>query len=323
MNKTLLHSATDVGTTTGLLKTRTATTSRPKPALIIDTHQHLWDLSTQTLPWLARMPMVLKQSFGPQEYCTAMQGLNVKAVYMEVDVMRGEEAAEATKIINLASSVESPTIGAVIGGRIGSPEFHAYFFRFAHYPVIKGIRHVLHLEEPGYCLQETFVRDVNLIGELGKTFDLCMRPTDLDDGVKLATLCPKTHFILDHCGCPDLKIFRTLRAGEDKPSHTANQWKRSIEAFAKCPNVSIKISGVIESLPRGGDASDLAPPVNHCLDCFGPDRVVFGSNWPVCLLGGSPKQWIEFLLQIVGEAPETNQRKLWTENAIKIYSIQI
>ncbi len=321
MNQPPLHGATDIGPTTGLVKPRTVSTSRPKPALIMDTHQHLWDLSTQRLPWLARMPMVLQQSFGTQEYNTAMQGLNVKAVYMEVDVMPGEEAAEATKIIKLASSLGSPTIGAVIGGRVGSPEFASYLFRFADHPLIKGIRHVLHLQEPGYCLQETFVRDVKLIGELSKTFDLCMRPTDLDDGIKLATQCPDTHFILDHCGCPDLKIFRKLRAGEDKPSHTANQWKRSIEAFANCPNVSIKISGVIESLPKGGDASDLAPAVNHCLDCFGPDRAVFGSNWPVCLIGGSPKQWIEFLLQIVGEAPEKNQRKLWAENAVKIYSM--
>ena len=269
------------------------------------------------------MPSILNQSFRPEEYSVATLGLNVKAVYMEVDVVPEEAIGEATRILELAGSGTSATVAAIIGGRVGSPAFAKYLGKFASCLLMKGVRQVLHLQDPGYCLQELFVHNVKLLGEQGKSFDLCMRPTDLNDGVKLVTQCPDTRFVLDHCGCPDLKSFRKLRAGETEPSHTADEWKRSIQAFAKFPNVIIKISGVIENLSDGADASDLAPAVTHCLESFGPDRVVFGSNWPVCLLGGPFKQWVEFLSQIIGGTPEADQRKLWFENAIKFYSLQV
>jgi L-fuconolactonase len=155
------------------------------------------------------------------------------------------------------------------------------------------------------------------------SFDLCMRAGDLMNGAKLAALCPETRFVLDHCGNPDLKAFRAPRAGEDAPKHTAEAWKRSIDALAKQPNVIGKISGVIANLPEGGDASDLAPAINHCLDAFGPDRVVFGGDWPVCLLGAPLKRWIEMLSQIIATRPAADQQKLWSGNAIRHYALKV
>jgi predicted TIM-barrel fold metal-dependent hydrolase len=155
------------------------------------------------------------------------------------------------------------------------------------------------------------------------SFDLCMRGADLMDAAKLAAQCPETRFVLDHCGNPDLKCFRAPRAGEEKPKHTADQWRRSIDAIARNKNVIGKISGVAASLPSGGDASDLAPAVNHCLDAFGPDRVVFGGDWPVCLLGAELKRWIDFLRDIIRTRPAADQEKLWSANAIRHYSLKL
>ena len=293
--------------------------------LIIDTHQHLWDLSKQKLPWLDSAPGVLRHSYRNEEYREATQGLNIKAVYMEVDVASGEHVAEAEYVLGLARDPKNATIAAVIGGQVAAPDFPAYLKKFKSNSLVKGVRQVLHVPgtPAGYCLQHDFVRHVRLLGEQGKSFDLCLRPTDLGDGVKLVGQCPGTRFILDHCGNPDLKSFRPARAGEEKPKHTSDEWKRAIEALAKSSNVICKISGVIANLPAGGDASELAPAVNHCLDSFGPDRVVFGGDWPVCLLGAPLKRWVEYLTQIIAQRPAGDQRKLWSGNAVKHYALKV
>ncbi|MGV2335869.1 MAG UNVERIFIED_CONTAM: amidohydrolase family protein [Planctomycetaceae bacterium] len=136
---------------------------------------------------------------------------------------------------------------------------------------------------------------MKLLGELNLSFDLCMRPTELADGLKLAKLCPETRFVLDHCGnaAPAAFLPEAQRGG--KPAaHDPKSWRNDIKALADCPNVICKISGVIASAPQGVPFTEsLGPIVNHCLDTFGPDRVVFGGDWPVCLLGGSYKDWLD------------------------------
>ena len=165
------------------------------------------------------------------------------------------------------------------------------------------------------------MRGVRLLGEAGKSFDLCMRAPELMDGAKLTGECPGTRFILDHCGNPDLKCFRAQRAGEVAPTHTADVWKRSIDALARRTNVICKISGVAAGLPPEGGTEDLAPAVNHCLDAFGPDRVVFGGDWPVCLLGAPYQKWVRMLGEIVASRPHTHQRQLWSRNALRLYGL--
>ncbi|MST01112.1 MAG: amidohydrolase [Pedosphaera sp.] len=293
--------------------------------LIIDTHQHLWDLKQQKLPWLATAPEVLRKNYRTEEYLAATAGLNLRSIYMEVDVATEELGNEATLILGIASGGKTPMLAAVIGGRPDATDFEAYLRRFSVSPHLKGVRRVLHSDATpaGYCLKPEFVRGVKLLGAAGKSFDLCMRATDLMDGVSLAKQCPQTRFVLDHCGNPDLKCFRAARTGEAKPTHTADAWKSSIDAFAKLPNVIGKISGIAASLPKGGGTGDLAPAVNHCLDAFGPDRVVFGGDWPVCLLGATYKHWVEMLSEIISSRPAEQQRKLWATNALRHYSLTV
>jgi L-fuconolactonase len=322
--RTFIHQTAAAATVvTGLLDSSGATES--KSPLIIDTHQHLWDLTKQKLPWLSGVPPVLNQSYRTEEYRTATEGLDIRAVYMEVDVAPEQHVAEAELVLDLARSGKTPTVAAVIGGRVASPGFADYIKRFKGSPLVKGVRQVLHVPgtPSGYCLREDFVRGIRLLGEQGMSFDLCMRPTDLTDGAKLVAQCPGTRFVLDHCGNPDLTCFRAPRAGGEKPKHTADEWKRAIEVLAKQPNIIGKISGVAASLPKDGDASDLAPAVNHCLDTFGPDRVVFGGDWPVCLLGAPLKRWVELLTQIIASRPATERERLWSANAMKHYSLEV
>ena len=296
-----------------------------KAMQIVDTHQHLWDLSKLRLHWLAGAPEVLKHTFRNEEYAQATPGLNIKAVYMEVDVAVEQHVDEADYVTGLCREGRHATIAAVIGGRPAAAGFADYLKRFKGNVHIKGVRQVLHSDEakPGYCLQDDFVRGVRLLGENGLSFDLCLRPTELTDGIKLTELCPETRFILDHCGNADPKAFRASASGDEKPSHTALAWKADMTRFAKRPNVICKISGIVARAPKRWTADDLAPIVEHCLNSFGPDRVVFGGDWPVCLLGSSLTGWIEALRQIVSSRSPAEQRKLWSENAVRLYGLKV
>ncbi len=306
----------------GQEKSQAAKSAAPSIPLI-DTHQHLWDLKTQNLPWLKGSPEVLNHTYWLKEYAAATEGLNViKAVYMEVDIDPAQQVMEADTLLEICQAKKTPTVAAVISGRPDSEGFAAYIRKYAGKPEIRGVRQVLHGEstEKGYCLRPQFVKSMSLLGELGLSYDLCMRPGELSDGVALAKKCPGTMFIVDHCGNADPGAFLA------KPSaplpHDPKQWKSDIQALAACSNVICKISGIIASAPKDIPfAESLAPVVNHCLDSFGPDRVVFGGDWPVCLLGGSFKDWVMALRTIIADRPVMDQEKLLHRNAQRLYRL--
>lgn len=295
---------------------------------IIDCHQHLWDLEKFKLPWI-EPGTLLGRSYVMKDYLAAIEGTGIKnAVYMEVDVDPAQQTAEAEHLIEICKSGKAPTIGAVISGRPNADKFKDYITPLAKSPQIKGIRQVLHVPTTpaGYCLSKGFVRGIQLLGELRLSFDLCMRPKELPDGANLAEQCPGTTFIVDHCGNADVKAF--VKAGDKrlegvKPDHAADQWRRDIETLAAKKNVICKISGIIARVPKQWTAEDLAPVVNHCLDSFGPDRVIFGSDWPVCLLGAPLKAWVAALRQIIASRPSAEQEKLLSRNAIGFYGLTV
>ncbi len=310
--------------TAGLLASTPSTRAiQPASLPIIDTHQHLWDLTKFQPPWLADAPEVLSQSYTTREFLAATQGLNVvKAVYMEIDVAPEQQLAEAEHVTRLAKSPDHPTCGAVISGRPNSTGFKPYLSRFKDNPYIKGVRQVLHVPSAptGMCLQPQFVASMRLLGEFGMSYDLCMRPTELADGAKLAAMCPETRFIVDHCGNADPKAF--LPASDDPPWHQAEPWRRDMGTLAQRDNVICKISGIIARAPQGEwEPEILAPIVNTCLAEFGPDRVVFGGDWPVCLLGGSYARWVYALKAVVSDRPLSEQKKLFHDNAARLYRV--
>jgi predicted TIM-barrel fold metal-dependent hydrolase len=301
----------------------TATAAETKKLPIIDTHQHLWDLTQFRPPWLEEAPKILSKSYVTKDFLAATKGLNVvKAVYMEVDVDPKQQVEEAEHVIALSKSKDHPTVGAVISGRPNSEGFKPYILRFKQNPYIKGVRQVIHAPsaKQGLCLEKQFVKSVQLLGELGMSFDLCMRPTELADGEKLAGQCPDTRFVVDHCGNADPKAF--LKSTDEKAAHKPDQWRRDISRLAKRPNVICKISGIVASVPKGKWGSEvLAPAINFCLDEFGPNRVVFGGDWPVCLLGASYRRWVESLKEVISNRSEVDQKKLLNDNAEKFYRL--
>ncbi|MCS6865329.1 MAG: amidohydrolase family protein [Gemmataceae bacterium] len=313
--------------TTAAASTLVAASPTPAPARkakpmipVVDTHQHLWNLQEFQLAWFdPQTPegRILGHNFTPKEYDEATKGLNVvKAVYMEVDVVPEQQQKEADAIIRLCESGKTVTCAAVVSGRPNSEGFAQYAKQFQGHKYVKGIRQVLHVKSTpaGYCLDEKFVKGIRLLGELGLSFDLCIRPAELPDFIKLIDLCPDTRFILDHCGNANLQHTPAQR----------EQWKKDLAEIAKRKNIVGKVSGFIASAPGRGKwtLDDLAPIINHTLDCFGPDRVMFGGDWPVCLLGVEKyADWLNALKTIVQDRSEEQQKKLFHDNAIRFYGI--
>jgi L-fuconolactonase len=277
------------------------------------------------LPWLGS-DRQLNRSFLTEDYLAATRSLNVvKAVYMEVAVEPQQQLAEAKHVIELCRRPDTPTCAAVIGGQPGSEEFPRYITRFKGSPYVKGVRQILH--QPERCLEAKFVAGIRLLGELAMRFDLCIPPAGLPAGAKLAERCPQTRFILDHCGNADPKAFRPGRRqgpGDTgpRPEHDADQWRRDVARVARRPNVVCKISGIVARVPRGTwTAEDLAPIVNHCLEVFGPDRVMFGGDWPVCTRVATLRQWVAALKEIIQDRSPKQQRKLLHDNAVGFYGL--
>jgi len=282
------------------------------PLPIIDTHQHLWDLDRFNLLWVAGAPS-LDRSFVMEDYRAATAGLNIaKTVYMEVDVEPSQQAAEAEYVIDLCGRDDNPMAAAVISGRPASPDFEAYIRRFAKSRHIKGVRQVLHggSTPAGYCLQPEFIAGIRLLGELGLSYDLCLRSAELQDGVALVDACPDTRFILDHCG----------NANVQAPDRSA--WERDIAALAERENVLCKVSGIVASAKAGEwEPADLEPIVRYVIAEFGPDRVMFGGDWPVCTLAASFREWVDALLWIVRDFSDAERRKLFHDNAERVYGL--
>ena len=313
-------------TTSAAALTSCSTLSEPD-SLIIDTHQHLWDSHVMNPPWLKGAPAILRHDYVTADYLKATADLNVKAIYMEVDVAPGDHIKEADDIVAQCRAGNTPTIAATIGGRPASDDFETYVKRCAGNGIVKGLRQVLHgpSTPAGFCLSSDFVRGVRTLGKHGLNFELTMRPMELQDAAKLIRQCPDTRFVLDHCGNGDPKAFNPKLAPGLKRTCTIDGWKRGIDAVAASrADVMCKISGIVAFVPPGKwNAEDLAPVVNHCLDTFGPDRVFFGGDWPVCLLGSPLLGWVDALKQIVSSRPAREQRKLWSGNAIRFYGLKV
>lgn len=284
---------------------------------IVDTHEHLWDLTKFTLPWAKGHPK-LGRSFVTKDYLEATAGLNVvKSVYMEVDVDPTQQVQEAEYVIDLCQRNDNPMVGAVISGRPATPEFAAYITKYKGSPWIKGVRQVLHgnSDPKGFCLDPQFVKSVQLLGELGMSFDLCMRSGELLDGEKLVAQCPRTRFVVDHCGNGDV---------QETDAKKRQLWMDGMKALAQHDNVVCKISGIVVTAKEDWKATDLEPNMRFSMETFGPDRRMFAGDWPVCTLRASFRQWVTALKEIVRNMGMSlaDQKKLFHDNAVKFHSLK-
>jgi predicted TIM-barrel fold metal-dependent hydrolase len=277
---------------------------------IVDTHQHLWDLERLPYSWTKNRPK-LDRSFRMSDYFEATRGLEViKSVHVEADVDEPFMLEETRQILDLAERDDNPLSGVVAVARPEYDNFREQIEQIHPHPLLKGVRRILHTEPDELSTTTTFIENVRSLEDYGLSFDVCVLPRQLPMAINLVRKCPNVSFILDHCGNPDIK------------ARAYGQWRVWIDEMANLPNVVCKVSGIVVNTDiESWTIEDLRPATEQIIGCFGWDRVMFGSDWPVCTLAASFKQWVDALIFLTKDAGDANQRKLFQENAERVYEL--
>lgn len=278
---------------------------------IIDTHQHLWDTSAFRYAWLDSLPK-LNRSFLLNDYQEATKGLAVaRTVFVECGVHEPQMHAEALHVLRLAEQPTNQIAGVIASARPEHSGFESYIESLYRYPRLKGIRRILHTQPDDLGRGSLFIENVGKLANYGLSFDICVLARQLPTAISLVEQCPDVTFILDHCGVPDVK------------GHVLDPWREHIRRISQFPNVFGKVSGIVAYAdPARWTADDLRPFVEHVLDSFGWDRVMFGSDWPVCTLSATYKQWLEVLISLTAGYGSANQAKLFHDNALRVYRLE-
>jgi L-fuconolactonase len=279
---------------------------------IVDSHVHLWDPTRFRMPWLDGNERIGKP-FGLAEFREHSAGIEVEGiVYLPVEVTPPYALLEAQWVADQPAD-GPPILGIVPWAPLEDGDRARSFLdaMVAIDPRIKGIRR-LYQGEPDleFCIRPDFIRGVQILPEYGLSFDLGIFHQHLKNTITLVRACPNVSFVLDHIGKPDIK------GGMVQP------WQDEIRELASSPNVVCKVSGMVtEADPDAWTTADLRPYVEHVLESFGEDRVMFGGDWPVVLMASPYRRWVEALDEITAGLSDAAKRKLWNENARRFYRL--
>ena len=278
---------------------------------MIDTHLHLIEPDRFSYPWLMDVPQ-LQSSYNLHRYENESQGLGIAgSVFLEVDVAVEDQAAEAEYFCSLAEATDNSILGVVAGCRPEFEDFQEQLARLQH-PKVVGVRRILHVVEDSISQSMTFRNNVAALADRDLSFDMCVRADQLALALEVFQAAPQTQFVLDHCGDPP-------QVGED--SHQT--WRDDLARCAELPNVACKVSGLGAHCGQSGDpTAALSPILNHASAHFGWDRLLFGGDWPVCLLADTPlTRWTEIVCALLSDQSEECRTAFFSGNAIRIYGL--
>ncbi|AJY44809.1 amidohydrolase family protein [Martelella endophytica] len=272
---------------------------------IIDTHLHLVYKDRFSYPWLKDAPALDRQTTAEDYFARAKKlGIDM-ALHMEVDVAEKDMEAETAFIVGAHEKIA----GAIAACRPESPDFAVYLERMAATPGLRGFRRVLHVVPDEVSQAPLFAENLRRLAGYGLTFDLCVSARQLPLAIDLARKCPEVQFVLDHCGVPDIE------------NDAFSSWAEHIAECARLENVTAKISGVIAYAGADWSTEKLRPYISHVLDAFTFNRVVWGSDFPVCTIHASLEDWVASAKEIVSKATPEEQENLFSRNAMRVYRL--
>ena len=277
---------------------------------IVDTHIHLWDPSVLRYPWLDEVPF-LNKPYLLEDYRNACGAVDVGTmIFVQCDPDPDENLKEAEWVTSLAK--EDPRIRGIVAGAPLEKGDGArpLLEQLSEIPLVKGIRRLIQSEGLEFCVQPDFIRGVQSLEEFGLSFDICIYHRHLANTIQFVKQCPNIQFILDHIGKPNIK------------DQLFEPWKREIKELSEFPNVSCKVSGLVtEADFENWTREDLKPYINHVIECFGFDRVIYGSDWPVAAQATEYPRWVETLEWAVNGYSADELGKLFRDNALQFYRI--
>jgi predicted TIM-barrel fold metal-dependent hydrolase len=281
---------------------------RLAPLGIVDAHVHFWDPSVLSYPWLDGLP-ALDRPLLPATYASATSSIPIDGIILvEANCLPHQTLGEVTFFEQIAAA-DSRVVGIVAFASLTEPEdLDRTLDALAARPTLKGIRHNIQGEAPGFCTQPSFVKGVRKVGSRDLTFDLCATHDQLREVVELVRLCPNTRFVLDHCGKPAIR------------DRLLDPWRADIADLADCANVWCKLSGLVtEASPAEWREADLVPYASHVVEQFGTERVMYGSDWPVLTLAAGYPTWFGFAEWFTKGWSDDERRRFYRENALRAY----
>ena len=277
----------------------------------IDSHHHMWDLAVRDQPWTAEPAVadVLHRTFTLADLTPLSSAAAIDASVLVQTITVPAETPEF-----LALAEESPLVQAVTGWTdLTAPDVAESLkaLQAGHGGRwLKGIRHQVQGEpDPNWLVRADVLNGLKAVGEAGLVYELLTYPHQLPAAIEAARQLEGVSFVLDHCSKPP------ITTGELEP------WASQLRELAALPNVTCKLSGLVTEASKDWTVADLRPYVDTVLEAFGPDRLMFGSDWPVCLLHASYAQVVAAAEELLGGLSETEQDAVWGDTAARVYGI--
>lgn len=281
----------------------------------IDTHQHLLYPNQFGYAWTDDFPD-LQHSFSLEGYEEASAGCEIeRTLFMEVDVDPDQHRGEAAHFCRMAEDPSNNIAGVIAKSLPESADFLKEIESIQH-PALKGIRRVLHTQADGLSQSTLFRQQVAALEAKDLSFDLCVTQKQLQVALELVRACPGVRFILDHCGMPSIAEHTSFDC------ESWQQWRSGIHALGQQPNVACKLSGITAyAAPEQRSTNGLRPYLNEMLEAFGPGRIVWGGDWPVCNLADGLAAWSDLTDALLAELSPQEQAAICIENALRVYKL--
>lgn len=275
---------------------------------IIDAHLHLWDNHHLNYSWLQATP-ALNKPHMLRELSLAIQSCPIESVvFVQAECDTGQSLAEVNWVSGLAH--EDTRIKAIVAHASleNGEAMRSHLAILKKNSLVKGVRRLLQSEANDFCLQPDFVKGVQMLAEFDFTFDVCIKWHQLPQVIRLVKQCPHIKFVLDHIGKPNIAEQQTY------------PWQDNLGELAQFQNVWCKISGVVtEADHQAWQKTDIALYIQHAVDVFGFDRLMFGSDWPVMNLATNYKSWLNTVYDLLKQYSEENLIRFFSKNALDFY----
>lgn len=275
---------------------------------VIDAHQHFWQYNPQRDIWIDDTMNILKRDFLPVDLKPLLEQNSVNGC---VVVQADQSEDETNFLLNMARTND------VVKGVVGwvdllAKDVETRLSHFAGDSFFKGIRHIVQAEPKGFMLRKDFQDGISELEAYGLTYDILIYPEQLPEAIKLVSKFDHQPFVLDHLAKPNIK------------EGINSKWKKGISDLARFPNAYCKLSGMVtEAVWKQWSISDFEPYIEYVLECFGVDRILFGSDWPVCLLSGSYDEVVTIADFYSRFLSENEKAKMMGENAIRFYNLKL
>jgi len=272
----------------------------------IDSHQHFWQYNPSDYVWMSEEHNVIRRNFLPEDLRPLLDACGIDGT---IAVQARQMLAENDFLLELSS--QNPLIMGVVGWiPLCDPNADNHLAHYALHHKIVGFRHVLHDEpDDDFMLRKDFNEGVNALSRYNLCYDVLIFEKHLPQTIQFVDQHPGLTMIIDHIAKP------RIREGDFD-----FRWEKNIRQLAEREHVNCKLSGMVTEVSGGKwDFALLKPYFEVVLEAFGPDRLMFGSDWPVCLLQSEYHQWLETVINFIGKLSESEKSAIMGGNAARIY----